>query len=284
MNKNKRLKTGDVVTTKHGSYFINGVPPEFENKPEWFLCQHDVKVFFAKHLDETTYPAAEMRTWFPSKQPTEAQVSNAMIWASDHYHDYSIKAGGGAIADKQFSSHLKITIADPRTSFDKDVVLLKKYSSKFDEVLVSIDEVQTLEDATEPPARKEANRKSLLLSMLREIIRWFKGIKSTGDGKEWTAANIAQMLKQCSEDYTEQEVKAGLERLSEYARNFDTRQLTGGTGQEYLNFLMLEIKNFKLPLIAVPSDTGLISPSNKGEILTVPASLPKSAQQLSLFG
>lgn len=165
-----KIKTVEV---KAQTYFVNQVPAEFEKQPEWLLAQNKVNVFFAKHLNEYVHPAAEMRSWFNDKnQPTESQVRRAMIWGYDQFGDYQIKSGGGAIADNIFISQLKITIEDPRTGFDKDVVLLKKYSNNFDEVLITIDEVQKLEDLTESKARKNSMRLHLLPSMLREIIRW----------------------------------------------------------------------------------------------------------------
>jgi hypothetical protein len=245
MIRTKRPKTGDLVETRFGKYFVNGVPAGLQNKPEWFLCQNKVNVFFARHLDEFTYPAAEMRSWFPKTQPTETQVSRALLWASDQFHDYGIKAGGGAIADKQYSSHLKITIADSNTGLDRDVVLLKKYSQVFSEVLISIDEVQLLEDLLEPPARRAANRKSLLLSLLREIIRWFKGVKSMADGKgDWSEKHIGQMMKQIAEDYSDKEILTALERLADYSTNFEARQLFGGTGEIYRRFLLDQIRSY----------------------------------------
>lgn len=231
-----KIKTVEV---KGQRYFVNQVPEEFEKKPEWFLAQHKINVFFAKHLNEYVQPAAEMRSWFNDKnQPTESQVRRAMIWGYDQFGDYQIKAGGGAIADNIFISQLKITIEDSRTGFDKDVILLKKYSNNFDEVLITIDEVQKLEDLTESKARKNTMRLHLLPSMLREIIRWEKGVKSMGNGKgDWTEANINQMKKQCREDYTRDEFQNALQRLSEYARNFENKSLIGGTGAVFLQYV-----------------------------------------------
>lgn len=232
-------KTGKKIEVRGREYFVNAVPAEFQNKPEWFLAQHKVNVVFSKHFTEDVYPAAELRSWLDDKrQPSEAQVRRALIWSYDSYGDYSIKSGGGAVADNIFISHLKITIADSRTGDDKDVVILKKYSGNFKDVLITIDEVQQLENATESDAVKKVRRAHLLPSLLREIIRAEKGIFSIGTGKgDWTAEQIRLMKRQCARDYSRAEVEGVLERLAEYAAIIENHNLNGGTGRAFLVYV-----------------------------------------------
>lgn len=236
-------KTGKKITVGGNEYFIDGVPAEFQKQPEWFLAQHGVNVVFSKHFTEHVHAAAEMRSWFDDKkQPAEAQVRRALIWSYDQYGDYSIKSGGGAVADNIFISHLKITIADPRTGDDKDVVILKKYSNNFKNVLITIDEVQQLQEATESAAVKSVRRTELLPSLLREVIRAEKGIFSIGTGKgDWTAEQIRLMKRQCARDYSRAEVESVLQRLAEYAATLEHRDLNGGTGQAFLDYLATAI-------------------------------------------
>lgn len=224
------------------NYYVNKVPAEFEKKPEWYLAQHNVNIVFAKHFDEFTHPGAEMRSWFDERrQPTEAQVRRAMIWGYDQFGDYQIKSGGGAISDNIFISQFKMTVADARTGWDKDVIVLKKYSNNFAEVLITPAELDALQQATESKAARNARRLGLLPSLLREIIRWEKGVTSTGNGQSWTEENILQMKKQCREDYTPEELRHALERLAEYASQFENRMRRGGTGRDFLNFVAAEI-------------------------------------------
>lgn len=267
----KKVKTVEVGNR---NYFLNDVPAELKNKPEWFLASKKVNVFFPKHIDEFTYPAAEMRSWFDDKkQPSEAQVRRACIWSFDSYGDYSIKSAGGSVSDNIWVSHLVITIADPKTGLDKNVVILKKYSTNFADVLITIAEVQALENATESRARREANRRQLLPSLMREIIRWEKGITSIGNGKgDWTKANIDQMKKQCREDYSLEEISDCLARLADYAKTFENRSLLGGTGAEFLAYVAREI--YKLP------ETDMHFQMAKPAVQNL---RPQIAQQLCLF-
>ena len=237
--KSRDFKKGEMVFAGGARYFVDGVPKDLEKRPEWYLARFGARVFFAKHLTADVYPAAEMRSWLDDKkQPSESKVRRALIWSYDSFGDYSIKSGGGAVADSIFISHLKMTIADPRTGDDKDVVILKKYSNKFNEVLITVDEIERLQKATESDGLKNTRRIELLPNLLGEIIRAEKGIFSIGSGKgDWTREQIRQMKRQCSTDYTPTELADGLRKMANYAANFERRSPVGGTGQDFLDYL-----------------------------------------------
>ena len=136
----KTYKKGDVIETSDGvKYYVNGVPPELEEiwkhsreGQEWEFAKRKINIVFSKYFTEDTDVAAESRSWFnDKKQPSQSQVKNALIWSYDGYNDYQIKAGGGAVSDSIFISNFKTTISDPKTGDDKDVVVLKKFSTDF---------------------------------------------------------------------------------------------------------------------------------------------------------
>lgn len=260
----KKIKTIEIGGK---NYFVNNVPAQFEKQPEWLLAQNRVNVVFSKHFDETTEPAAEMRSWFSGKQPTEQQVRRALIWGFDSFGDYSIKSGGGAIADSIFISHFKMTVEDKRTGFDKDVVVLKKYSNNFEDVLITPDELQQLQEATESKQAKNVRRLRLLPSMLREIIRYEKGITSMGNGKNWTEKDINCMRSQIRRDYTSAEFHECLQRMVNYAANFENRSLIGGTGQDFLNFIADRIFSDQTETKIIQLKTPFITSAQLPEII-----------------
>lgn len=230
-----------TVSYKDKSYFVNNLPECVQKKPEWFLAQNNINIVFAKYFSEFTHPGAEMRSWFDGRQPSEAQVRRAMIWGYDQFGDYQIKSGGGAVSDNIFISQFKMTIADARTGYDRDVIVLKKYSNNFADVLITPAELDALQEASESKVLRNLRRLDLLSSLLREIIRFEKGVTSIAGGGNWTAENIAQMKKQCREDYTAEELKSRLVRLKDYAANFEKFKRRGGFGQDYLDFVFEQI-------------------------------------------
>lgn len=69
-------------------------------------------------------------------QPSESRIRKALLWK--HYDpncdtEYSIKAGGGSASDNLFESIIKVD----------DVAVLKKYSIKFDSVLINKEELNS---------------------------------------------------------------------------------------------------------------------------------------------
>lgn len=263
MTKTK-FAPGAPVTVGERRYFIDGVPAEFQKQSEFYLAQNNINVFYARHLDEHTEPAAAMRSWFPAKQPTESQVRGAMLWLYDSFGDYGIKAGGGTLSDSIFISHLTITVADSRSGADRDVVLLKKHSQLFSEVLITIEEVERLERATETKARARAVRLNNLPLILRELIVWEKGIRRGG----FTEHHINQMLNEARGNYGETEITEGLERVSRYAGSFETRSINGGFGRDFLNHIAALIAQGKLPGELVQFGSSKITSGSRGNKFT----------------
>ena len=211
----KTYKKGDIVETSNGTkYYVNGVPPELEkiwksagvDNREWEMGKRKVNIVNSKYFTEDSDVAAESRSWFNDKQqPTEKQVRNAMIWGYDSYGDYQIKSGGGSRSDNIFSSHFRTTIADPKTGNDKDVVVIKKYSTKFEDVLIYIDEIQELQDLTETQEVRTVRRKDNLRCIISVLIRHESGYTKVGKEKieqKW----IDNLYTELKEEYKKEEV------------------------------------------------------------------------------
>src|SRR5271154_3211413 len=108
------FKKGDTVEVDGQTYYVNGESEELEKlrkrsgaeNYEYEFAKRKVNFVNSKYFDEDTDVAAQMRSWFDGKQPTESQVRNAMIWSYDQFGDYKIKSGGGSASDHVYSSSL----------------------------------------------------------------------------------------------------------------------------------------------------------------------------------
>ncbi len=219
----KTYKKGDKVTTEFGTYYVNGADSELQkvidrNKGEMqesALAKLGVNFVNAKYFTEDNDVAPQMRSWFDDKkQPTEAQVKNAMIWSYDSYGDYQIKAGGGSKSDNIYVSHLRSTIADPLTGNDKDVVILKKYSNNFKDVLITIKEVEALQKLTESSKVRESRRKDNYRGAIGFLFRCeLLGKYADSNGTEVPAETIEKMYKITRDHASEAEINEQIDHI-----------------------------------------------------------------------
>lgn len=214
----KNYKKGDIVEIANGTkYYVNGVTPELEqlwkkNKglSSYEFAKRKINIVNSKYFTEDSDVAAETRSWFDNKQPSENQVRNAMIWSYDQYGDYSIKSGGESNADNIYTSHFRTTIANPTTGEDQDVVILKKFSTDFKDVLITIEEIQELQDLTENQQVRTARRKEHLRSIISILLRHEAGYptaegkngKKTISPEKW----IADLYEELKTEYTNVEI------------------------------------------------------------------------------
>jgi len=136
-----------------------------------------------------------------------------MIWGFDQYGDYQIKSGGGSEADSVYISHFKTTIADPKTGNDKDVVILKKFSTEFQDVLVYIDEIQELQDMTEPQKVRDSRRKDNLRGIISVLTKHESGYPTTSNKKISPQKWIDELYKDLVDEYTTEEINEFLDKL-----------------------------------------------------------------------
>lgn len=219
----KTYKKGDKVTTEFGTYYVNGADSELQkvidankgDNQEYALAKLGVNFVNAKYFTEDNDVAPQMRSWFDDKkQPTEAQVKNAMIWSYDSYGDYQIKAGGGSKSDNIFVSHLRSTIADPVTGNDKDVVILKKYSNNFKDVLITIKEVEALQKLTESSKVRESRRKDNYRGAIGFLFRCeLLGKYADSNGTEVPAETIEKMYKITRDHASEAEINEQIDHI-----------------------------------------------------------------------
>lgn len=157
----------DQISYNGNVYFVNGgkpTDPEYKrffgnsrrvetSEAEYYLATRKHFAFNPRHLHNGYDDLAWVKGFFSDiHQPGEDRVRNAMILQiTDNCGDgscnrYSLKAGGGSQSDSIFSSSLSILIANPSTGNDQWVVLMKKYSTVFSDVLICFDEILALFD------------------------------------------------------------------------------------------------------------------------------------------
>lgn len=217
----KTYKKGDIIETNHGKYYVNGVPDDLMKLwkdaksielQEWEFAKRKINIVNAKYFTEDTDVAAETRSWFNEKQPTENQVRNAMIWSYDQFGDYQIKSGGGSDSDHVYVSHFKTTIANPTSGNDQDVIILKKFSTVFNDVLVTIDEIQELQDLTEIQKVRDYRRYDNLRGIVSVLIRHEAGWP-VSDKKKVPKEWIDNLYTELIEEYDKVEVNKYLDEL-----------------------------------------------------------------------
>lgn len=144
---------------------------------EYFLATRHHAHFHPRHLsgfDDLSWIAGFFED---IKQPTENHVQRAMVLTltegskEDQFHWYSLKAGGGSVSDHIFSSSFSILIADPSTGEDKKVVLLKKYSTQFENVLITFNELAALFEACSSPAQRRERDTTHAKDVLALLVR-----------------------------------------------------------------------------------------------------------------
>lgn len=178
-----QINSEGKATGEQRTYFVDGFPKDLKEKlrsrwnNEYELAKINAKFYNHKHTQGDNDIVAQVRGFFDGIiQPTERRVRNAMILTIDE--DYAIKSGGESASDAIYSSSLKIMIADPVTGLDKDVVLVKKYSTKFEEVLITPNEISELFEVCLSSKEKVGVLKDEAFSILNEVTRWKRGGKS----------------------------------------------------------------------------------------------------------
>jgi len=181
-------------------YFVDGIPEKKKKelgvfwKTDYVLAQNNVCFYNHKHTQGDADIIAQLRSFYTGlEQPSENKVRRAMILIIDE--DYALKAGGEGASDCIYSASLRICIADPTTGEDKDVVLVKKYSTKFENVLIQLKEVEDLFEACLSTSERTEVLKDEARSVAREIMVMKLGGKSNfTDGKYVMPIDFAKKM------------------------------------------------------------------------------------------
>jgi hypothetical protein len=230
------------VKISNGQTFLtNGLIPDSDLKKEydrvmkeyrsWFLQKNKVNFYNHKHMkDELCLSDACSEANVP-KQPTEQQVRSALIWMCD---GYAIKCGGGTKSDSQFESSLAIEIAHPTTGEDTKVVVIKKYSTKFDDVLITKAEIRELYKACSSKKQKTEALESQISATIHVINRAEQGFKvNFTSGYKKVSNDKLNQLWDSLKDLPKSLVLKHLDKIIETISQNNQRELvdfaTGGT-------------------------------------------------------
>lgn len=245
-----------VITYNHKEYFVDGVPTHLQKKLDIsspnILFDEDKPVFFYNHKnfqENPIYLNDAISILKDIEQPYERKVSYNMLWGLGYGEslDYAIKAGGESESDHMFSSHLKVTVADEKTGLDKDVIILKKYSKEFFEVLITEKEVLNLYGLCKTPKEKELIDVSkmegyiyLLLKCLRkEKIQINNNIKLASEKQ---IEKIKEKLSQCDRNSIKKHIDMLISRKKEYLKVSLDEKLSSITTKEYHSNIKKDIK------------------------------------------
>lgn len=142
----------DFITLENGTtYYIDKVPEKALDKrgkmSEHRAIQEGINLVFLKNFendpDALDIAATEMED---TKQPTEAQVRRAMILKIGYEGFwYALKAGGESASDNLYSSSLSMDMEGPGGE-DVEKVIIKKYNSDFNKILITEDEIREIKD------------------------------------------------------------------------------------------------------------------------------------------
>lgn len=219
-----------MKTIEHNgnTYHVNGMPEELKQlmsrasteTKQNVLFQQDEPMFFYNHKNfqgDPSYLSDAVDILKGLKQPTKTQVRNAMIWGIGYGGDldYAIKAGGETNSDNMFSSHLSVTIAHPKTGYDTNVVVLKKYSKNFKDVLITEQEVRELYKMCQTPEETKKIKKSQMEAGICLLLRSFRGqkINISGKRKFATQKQIDQMKEFLFEVGTKDAIASHIDKM-----------------------------------------------------------------------
>lgn len=167
---------------------------------EHFLCKSKVTVYHHKHMiqGEMNNMGVVNHFFHNLKQPTKSDVLRALILIINE--DYALRQGGDNMSSSDFSSSFKITIADPKTGLDKDVVLIKKWSNVFSDILITAEEIRELFKSNLSAKEKAIVDHQNMISTLAFTLRALKGYKVNigGTNKKASKANIDMLINACS--------------------------------------------------------------------------------------
>lgn len=132
-------------------------------------------------------------------QPSENEVRKALIktlainTGDGVSEKYMLKAGGGTASDSIYISSFSMLTSDAKTGYDKWVVVMKKYSTDFSDVLITYKELYSLLELCADPIHIEARDYEFCVDYLKHITRATReNAIETNSGKKGNEFNLQQ--------------------------------------------------------------------------------------------
>lgn len=137
----------ETITLGEDTYYIDTAPAHYIHNHNLSRFKDNIKIFFKKNVIENPVEISKhIKSWFTGRtQPTEQQILEGFIYQMGdiHGYEYKLKVGGGADADRLFESSFTWTQCDKNYN-DKDLILVKKYSMDFKNILIYPHEISKL--------------------------------------------------------------------------------------------------------------------------------------------
>jgi hypothetical protein len=137
-------------------------------------------IYFHKNFQGDCNYVNDCVSILDNPQPTEDTVRGALMWGTGYGGDldYKIK-----ISNCIFSSSISVTIAHPTTGYDKNVVILKKVSKNFNDVLITRKEIEGLYKLCRNKKEKKDMHNKTMMACISMLLDTHKGLKVNYQGK-----------------------------------------------------------------------------------------------------
>lgn len=241
-------------------YYVDGISgdlkKEYDKAHKGFREQvlfknSPVLIYNHKNFQEDlTYLSDAVSVLDDLKQPSESTVRRAMIWGIGYGGgmDYMIKSGGDNNSESFYSSSLTVEIAHPVTGLDTKVVVMKKYSNNFDDVLITESEVRALYKLCRTPKEQELHKVSQMEGGIHFLIRIKQGMKVNVGGKEvYADKNLeARFKKLVFENSTPQKIESHIDSMIKFREVDLTTSLLEGSSSTTEEFHAQARKHIKI--------------------------------------
>lgn len=255
---------------KGKKYYIDGVSGDLKNKMTPIkigggttfkrnfvdvIFGEDEPVFFYNHskLGESEFALGDaIGALVDITQPSIHKVRGAMIWQTGYDGNmYSIKSGGETKSDSMYSSSLTTEIAHPKTGLDTEIVLIKKFSKNFKDVLITEKEIRDLYEMCMTPKQKKNKKNQTMLGATKMIIDIFEGHKVNISGREVIASKRQlDLIKKCLfESASHDEIMAHMDSLiqkrSRYLKVSLNEEQSSCTTKEFHEGIKKQVENLE---------------------------------------
>ena len=221
-----KIESGESINSNGKKYFVDFINKTAEDKmfgninivegKEHRYAERNINIFHRNNI--TKQNLEEIKNYLSEiEQPSGSTVRHLIIWCSDSERKYCIKAGSKSESDNIYGSILKWG----------GVVILKKYSTNFNNVIITADELQSLFDKTNDGSEE------IIIEVSQEM----------QDG-----LSMIELYKEMLEsDPDSVELKDGLDAMEKYV------QTLGGTKFELGGSTQIEFDGNNHPLLILPN-------------------------------
>lgn len=184
-----------TIHYQNADYYVDGAKPQDDQYKafskrgravedvDYFHAVRKINFFNPSKLTGGYDDLAWINSFFSYiTQPTEADVRRALLMVKTvntgdgAMHKYSLKSGGGSGSDQIYSSSLSVVVAHPNSGEDTWIVLLKKYSTTFSDILITFQELADLYELCSTETQKTQRN----LEYAQDVVGYLVGSVTSG--------------------------------------------------------------------------------------------------------